>query len=106
MDYYQPGCSYPPTVGIWDNRTDSDGSSWWTGLRGAVPGLIHPYECQLICQNVSGCDFWSFEIESDAPEVRCYLKGAYSDANCGYSTQHPCLRFSGVPGYRGRARDC
>jgi hypothetical protein len=86
MDYYQPGCSYATMVGIWDNRTDSDASSWFTGLRGVVPSLNAPLECQLLCQNVTGCDFWSFEIESEQPEARCFLKAAYADANCGYST--------------------
>jgi hypothetical protein len=87
MDYQQPGCSYAPMVGIWDNRTDSNNAGWFSGLRGSVPSLDTPLECQLICQNVTGCDFWSFEIETDIPEARCFLKGAYSDPNCGYSTR-------------------
>jgi hypothetical protein len=85
MDYQQPGCSYPAMVGLWDNRTDSNNAGWFTGLRGDMPDLIHPYQCQLLCQNVTGCDFWSFEIETSAPEARCFLKAAYADPNCGYS---------------------
>ena len=85
MDYYSPACGYASVVAIYDNRSDANSASWFGGLRGYDPALDSPAECQLLCQSVSGCAFFSFELEATAPESRCYLKAAYSDAACSYS---------------------
>eukprot|EP00966_Prymnesium_polylepis_P056776 1313883-Prymnesium_polylepis.1 len=56
--------------------------------------LHHPSQCQALCANFTGCDFFSFEIQQSSPEVKCYLKAAYSDPTCvGYSTPvNACAR--------------
>ena len=85
MDYYDSACGYPLMLAIWDNRTDANASRWFTGLRGDDVGLATPDECQMICQRMSTCDFFSFEVEElRYPESRCFLKQAYADAGCGY----------------------
>ena len=92
FDYYQPGCGYAPMLAIYDNRSDADAQGWFSGMRGYDASLAEPGQCQLICQDkVPGCAFWSFEVQPDVPEARCYLKSAYDDsATCGYSVWDGC----------------
>ena len=86
QDYKVDGCGYADTLSIIDNRTDTDASSWFNGPRSVVIDLAHPSQCQALCANFTGCDFFSFEIQQSLPEAKCYLKRAYSDPSCvGYS---------------------
>ena len=103
MDYFSPGCGYASVVAIYDNRTDADSAGWFSGPRGTDVHLDTPHECQRICRSVSGCAFFSFEIESGVPESRCYLKAAYSDPACAYSAPARGARAH-ARGWRARAR--
>jgi len=86
FDYYQPGCGYSTMLAIYDNRSDADSCAECGGMRGFDASLAEPGQCQLICQDkVPGCAFWSFEVQPEVPEARCYLKSAYDSAMCGYS---------------------
>ena len=96
QDYKVSGCGYATTLSIIDNRTDTDASSWFSGPRAVMEDLHHPSQCQALCANFTGCDFFSFEIQQSSPEAKCYLKAAYSDPTCiGFSAlTHSC---SGAP---------
>ena len=77
-------------VAIYDNRSDVDSAGWFNGARGFDALLSTAAECQAICEGVSGCRFFSFEVQQQGqPEARCYLKAAYADPSCTYSAPLP-----------------
>ena len=65
MDYGGGGsCGYAPVVALIADHADWPAPGWYSGVVTRDSAMTSPAQCQVLCQQTDGCDFFSCKYNS------------------------------------------